>query len=289
MSPFEAELLFWPGSLAARGLDAVIDAAAAGGFRAAAVSPLLLHDGAGTNPSPAARARARGVRLAVLDGVSSWAPIRYGPKVPESMRARLDFAPERTLDLAAEAGMDVVLAAGAFEAGTIAVAQLIAAFGEFCDAAAERALRVELEFVPFWGIPDLATAWQIVDGADRTNGSLLIDSWHLYKGIDSPEASFELLAGIPASKLTGLQLADGSRERKAKTLFGEGIFRQFPGDGELPLGRLIAALAANGAISHVGAEIFGSAIDDLESTTAGRRAAESVAQTLDAPDAHLDM
>jgi sugar phosphate isomerase/epimerase len=223
------------------------------------------------------------VRLAVLDGVSSWAPIRYGPKVPEPMRARLDFAPEHALDLAAEAGMDVVLAAGAFEAGAIPVGELIDSFRQFCDAAAERALRVELEFVPFWGISDLSTAWQIVDGARRANGSLLIDSWHLYKGVAGPEASFELLAEIPAAKLTGLQLADGSRERKAKSLFGEGIFRQFPGDGELPLDRLIAALAAHGAISHIGAEIFGAAIDDLETTSAGRRAAESVAQTLVEP------
>jgi sugar phosphate isomerase/epimerase len=280
MTPFEAERIFWPGSLASRGLDAVIDAAVAGGFRAAAVNPLLLHECAGTNPGPGARARARGVRLAVLDGVSSWAPIRYGPKVPEPMRARLDFKPESALDLAAEAGMDTVLAAGAFDAGTIPIAELIDAFGQFCDAAARRALRVELEFVPFWGIPDLATAWQIVEGARRANGALLVDSWHWFKGIASPEANFEVLARIPADKLTGLQLADGSREPKAKTLFGEGIFRQFPGDGQLPLDQLIAALAANGAISHVGAEIFGAAIDDLETTGAGRRAAESVGQAL---------
>jgi sugar phosphate isomerase/epimerase len=282
MGVFEAETLFWPGSLASRGLDAVIEAAAAGGFRAAAAGPLLLQESAGMNPSPEARASAGGVRLAVLDGVSSWAPIRYGPKVPRPMRARLDFAPEHALDLAAAAGMDTVIAAGAFDAATIHVGELIDAFGQFCDAAAERKLRVELEFVPFWGIPDLATAWEIVDGAGRANGSLLIDSWHWYKGIASPEASFELLGTIPAEKLTGLQLADGSRKPKTKTLFGEGIFRRFPGEGELALERLIAALASKAAaVSHVGAEIFGAAVDDLESAAAGRRAAESVGQTLE--------
>jgi sugar phosphate isomerase/epimerase len=262
--------------LGERGFDAVIETAAAGGFLAAAASPVLLSGRVGAK----AAAAARGVRLAVLDGVSSWAPIRYGPRVPEPMRARLDFSPEHALDLAAEAGMEVVLAAGAFEAGAVPDDELIDAFGQFCDAAAERALRVELEFVPFWGIPDLATAWRIVDGADRANGSLLIDSFHFLKAAQNVEASFQVLAEVPPGKLTGLQLADGTLRMRAKTLYGEGVFRRFPGDGELPLDRLIVALAASGAVTHIGAEIVGAAIDDLESSAAGRRAAESVRQVL---------
>src|SRR5262249_61387056 len=50
-----------------------------------------------------------------------------------------------------------------------------------CDRAREHGLLVHLEFLPWAGIPDLAMACEIVRGAARPNGGLLVDSWHLFR------------------------------------------------------------------------------------------------------------
>ena len=60
---------------------------------------------------------------------------------------------------------------GGFPAGALSEDVLIQRFARFCDAAGERGMRVELEFVPFWGIPTLELAYRIVRTADRPNGS----------------------------------------------------------------------------------------------------------------------
>ncbi|TDC38362.1 sugar phosphate isomerase/epimerase [Micromonospora sp. 15K316] len=278
-----AELIFWPGSLGERGFEAVLDAAQAGGFAAAALSPLMIHnllDSGRDGPQLRAEAAARGVRLAQLDGATSWAPIWYGEEMAAPLRERFDFSEDRILDLAEAAGMDSVLAAGAFDPGAVPLDELVTSFATFCDRAAERDIRVELEFVPFWGVPSLAVAWDIVRGADRPNGNLMIDTWHLLKGSADPQAALALLPDIPGEKLTGLQLADALTAPQAETLYGEGRFRRFPGDGELPLDQVARLLLDKGGLVRVGAEVFGEAVDSLDPAAAGARAAATVTATL---------
>jgi sugar phosphate isomerase/epimerase len=276
------ELIFWPGSLPG-GYTATLQAAQAGQFTAVAVSPLtirqLLDSG---HDSAAIRAEAgrHGVRLAQLDGATSWAPARYAGHMPDALKARFDFSGTQVLDLATAAGMDSILAAGAFDPGTFPVDDLAASFAAFCDQAAGRSLRVELEFVPFWGIRDLATAWEIVRTADRPNGTLMIDSWHLLKGSADPAAALKLLAEIPGDKLTGLQLADALQASQADTVYAEGRLRRFPGQGELPLADLTRTLIAKRGLIRVGAEVFGEAIDALSPRQAGRAAATTTTRIL---------
>lgn len=50
-----------------------------------------------------------------------------------------------------------------------------------CDQAAGQGLRVQLEFMPFSGILDLRSAWEIVRLAGRSNGGLVLDRWHFYR------------------------------------------------------------------------------------------------------------
>ncbi|CAL9353964.1 sugar phosphate isomerase/epimerase family protein [Streptomyces sp. enrichment culture] len=278
------ELTFWPGSLGARGFESVLEAASAGGFSAAAMSPLTLHEllASGHDPSALrARAAQSGVRLAYLDGAASWAPVRYGDGLPAPLKARFDFSPSQLLDIAEAAGMDAVLACAAFDAGEVAMDDLVESFAGFCDQAAARGVRVELEFVPFWGIPDLSAAWEVVRGADRPNGTLMVDTWHLLKASAEPEASLEVLSGLPADMVTGLQLADASRSRQADSLYAEGRFRRFPGDGELALLEVIRLLLGGGGLLSVGPEIFGAAIDDLTDQEAGVRAAATTGRVLE--------
>ena len=52
---------------------------------------------------------------------------------------------------------------------------IVEAFAELCDRAGE--LTIALEFMPYSGVPDLATAWRILQEADRPNSALIIDVW----------------------------------------------------------------------------------------------------------------
>lgn len=286
----EPQVVFWPGSLEARGFTAILRAAKAGRFTAAAVSPQTVHgllESGRDSASIRAEAAEHGVRLTHLDGATSWAPIWYSEKMNPLLRTRFSYSRAQILDLAETAGVGTILAAGAFDAGTIPPDELVAHFAAFCDIAADREMCVELEFVPPWGIPDLKLAWQIVRQANRRNGTLMIDTWHLLKGSADPVAGLAVLETIPGGKLTGLQLADGLISPQAATVWGEGRFRRFPGDGELDLARIALLLLRKGGLLDAGAEVFGQAIDDLDPDQAGVRAAASTFRILDSARARL--
>ncbi|NEA83165.1 hypothetical protein G3I30_29905 [Actinospica acidiphila] len=97
---------------------------------------------------------------------------------------------------------------------------------------------------------------------------------------DEPQAALDLLPDIPNEKVTGLQLADASLSPQSDTLFGEGRFRRFPGDGELDLDTVIRLLLDKGGLLTVGVEVFGEAIDALITKDAGIRAADAVRTAL---------
>ncbi len=277
------ELLFWSGSIAGRGFKELLIACKAGNFKRVAVSPLLISQLLDSGQDAASildEATENGVQLFELDGVSSWAPIWFTSNVIQPIRERFNFPSEQCLDLAEAVGIKTILAAGAFDAGSIPLEELAASFANFCDAAAARNMYVELEFVPFWGIPNLQFAWDIIRLAGRSNSGILVDTWHLQMGSADFENNLTLFESIPAQHLRSIQLADAKLKPQAETLYQEGRFRLFPGDGELALERMVRILLDKGGLENIGTEIFGGAIDQLSSSEAGRRSAESIQQLL---------
>jgi sugar phosphate isomerase/epimerase len=77
------------------------------------------------------------------------------------------------------------------------------AFAALCDRAGDD-LTVALEFMPYSGVPDLATAWQIIDDADRANSALIVDLWHWARAGTTPAD----LDPVPADRIVALQLCD---------------------------------------------------------------------------------
>lgn len=270
------ELVFWPGSLGARGFSAIIEAAVAGGYTNVAVSPMTisqLYEEGSDARDILGEARRSNLVLKQLDGVSSWAPIRCQAQAAPALKQRFDFASDQCLDMAVALGLDSVLALGAFDRGAVPMDILIRDFGRFCDAAAAVDLRVELEFVPYWGIPDLPAAWEILRGADRPNAGILVDTWHLQKGSSDFEADLRLLAQIPTELITNIQLADAMLATEADSIQSEGRLRRFPGDGQLAIERIVNVIDREGTLRLAGTEIFGPVIDGLSNSEAGRRCA----------------
>jgi sugar phosphate isomerase/epimerase len=139
-------------------------------------------------------------------------------------------------------------------------AEIIDAYGAFCDRAAEVGLLVGLEFIPYSEIPTLHAAKTIVDLAARTNGGLTLDAWHYFR---SGATTTELLA-LSASHIVTVQLND-VLPAAGPDLKEEGRHhRQAPGDGAGDLAGLIGALKELRVEAPVEVEIFSDDLDAME-------------------------
>jgi 4-hydroxyphenylpyruvate dioxygenase len=99
--------------------------------------------------------------------------------------------------------------------------------------------RVDLEFMPILGLPDLKAAWAIVQPAGRANSGILIDTWHVIKS----GSDLALLQQIPAQHLRSIQLSDGYRDLRTDSLLMDMLlWRDFPGDGEFPVLEILRAV-----------------------------------------------
>lgn len=60
-------------------------------------------------------------------------------------------------------------------------------FGEICDMAARQGLLVDLEFVPFAGVRNLAMVLDVIRETARPNARILIDTMHAHRAGVTPE------------------------------------------------------------------------------------------------------
>jgi len=145
------------------------------------------------------------------------------------------------------------------------------AFAGLCTRAAEHDLLVHIEWLPWSKIPDLRTALSIVQLADRPNGGLNIDAWHLVRagvGVDE-------LRTVPGRLITGIQLDDGPMAPEPDLVEATLHRRALPGDGEFDLSGLVRALSDTGTSAPVGVEVFSDSLHELPAHEAARAAAEA--------------
>jgi len=184
------------------------------------------------------------------------------------MRARFDVPLARALDICDVLRVTNIVAVAAFPRNSVDQERLIEGFADLCDLVAKAGIRVELEFMPILGVPDLATAWDIVRGATRNNSGLMLDTWHFVKS----GSSIELLRSIPGEYLHSIQLSDGYADLRGKDLFEDMIqWREFPGEGELPVLDLFKIASSVGKLRHVGPEVFSKRADSMAAREAGTR------------------
>ncbi|MCH7790532.1 MAG: sugar phosphate isomerase/epimerase [Acidobacteria bacterium] len=119
-----------------------------------------------------------------------------------------------------------------------------AAFGRFCDRAAEHGLVTGLEFLPFTNIFSASDALEIATLADRANGGVCVDIWHHERGA----ADLALIAQLPAERIMALQMSDGSQVAENLDYFQDCLTnRVVPGDGEFDVAGFVEAITAAGA------------------------------------------
>lgn len=153
-----------------------------------------------------------GLGVAEVDGALAWLPGSRGTDVG------------RALDVAAELG-GRSLTALELTGAPPDLDEAATAFADLCDRAAAYGLGVHIEPFAWSGIATMAAAHEIVTRADRANGGIILDTWHLARG---PDAGRLDAAVIPA--IVAVQLADPSPDPTGLTLRDECMTsRRLPG------------------------------------------------------------
>ena len=242
-------------------------AAAAGGFRALTLTP---EDVARARASGLSLADVRalivdhGLVLADLDPLLRWLP---GEEIPPGIPAASE---DEFYAIAEAVGARSLNVAQGF--GThVDLDRAAEALAGVCDRAREHGLLVTLEYLPWSGIPDAATALAIVERTGRANATLMVDTWHSFRG----KTDDAQLAAIPAARVGSVQLNDAPAE-PADNLVSETLnARLLPGEGAIPLARWLRLLARSGSRAPLGVEVFSQALDALPPPEVGRRAGEA--------------
>ena len=117
-------------------------------------------------------------------------------------------------------------------------------FAALCERAGPD-LTVALEFMPYSGVPDLATAWRIVEGV--ANAALVVDNWHWARAGQTAAD----LEQVPAERIVSVQLCD-VRAEPMEPLRAESLGHRLPpGQGSGDTVGLLRALSAHGVVPAV--------------------------------------
>jgi sugar phosphate isomerase/epimerase len=135
--------------------------------------------------------------------------------------------------------------------GTLAEASV--GFGALCDRAAEHGLLVGIEWVPsMTNIEDAKTAVRIALDADRANGGLCFDSWHLTRSTNN----LDDLRAIPGEKIFATQWNDGTIEPQNPDYLQDCLSNRVPpGDGSFQLVDMVTILDSIGSVAPIGLEV----------------------------------
>jgi sugar phosphate isomerase/epimerase len=155
--------------------------------------------------------------------------------------------------------------------------QLADRFGALCDRAADHGLLVALEFMPFCGIPDIATGRALVEAVGRANAGLNVDSYHYFRGNPDPD----VLRAV-GDRVFMIQLDDADAEVVGELFEDTMLRRRYPGDGSLDLVRFLQILDEGGASAPKSVEILSSDNQALAVEDAARRAHDATRAVVDA-------
>ena len=212
---------------------AMVRAAAAAGFRF--VGLRLLNGQPGRDPAPLLEdATLRRETLACLRDTGLNALDASGARlIPDTDMTA--FAP--FLETAATMGARHILTTGDDPDRS----RLLARFAQLCGQAEEFGLSVDLEFVPWMTISNLATAAEVVREVGCANFGIAVDALHFDRSRSRPED----VAALPVNWFRYVQLCDapGEFRRDRDALLHAAVSeRLFPGEGAIDLVALLRAL-----------------------------------------------
>jgi 4-hydroxyphenylpyruvate dioxygenase len=185
--------------------------------------------------------------------ITCFQPFRDFESMPEPQRARNMDRAERKFDVMQQLGAELLLVCSNVSPASIDDdARAIADLAEMAERAQKRGLRVGFEALA-WGrnINTWRHAWKIVEAANHPALGLIVDSFHtLALGDDISELNI-----VPAEKIFFVQLADAPK-LSMDVLSWSRHFRNFPGQGQLPVVSFVRDLIGAGYRGPLSLEIF---------------------------------
>ncbi|KJZ18517.1 sugar phosphate isomerase/epimerase family protein [Loktanella sp. S4079] len=155
--------------------------------------------------------------------------------------------------------------------------------GRLSELAMQRGLNVSLEFFPWTVVPDLMAAHRVACAAGPEVG-VLVDALHF----DRSESTIDQLRSMPAARLRLAHLCDApvrDSYSDAELLHTARAARLPPGEGQIDLGQIIAALPAQVSI---GVEVpMTEATQDQGYSKTLKRTLRATKAMLDRVDQHM--
>lgn len=275
--------VLWAGTVRGSSLRERVAAAAELGYDALSLSPedyrRARRDGLSDHDIRALVAEA-GLHVSCFDPYTRWLPTWSPPRGTAPAMLNFIGADEREFFAGAEAvgarSMTVFEPFG----HRWPVDVLAESLAEVSIRAGSSGMRVNVEFIPFLGIPDLATAWEAVQLCGDSRAGIVLDTWHYFRG--SPDNA--LLASIPGTRIGSVQVSDAVVE-PVGSLENDCLHHRLPaGLGCFPLEEVLTVLRASGGLNDVGPEIFSDRSDGQPAYTSARQALTGLSpwQTQDA-------
>ncbi len=120
--------------------------------------------------------------------------------------------------------------------------QMAQEFAKLCEDFATINASVGLEFMPFCKVASLADALPIVQGADKENGGVVIDIWHVVRS----GTTFDEVAAVPAHLIKGIELNDANADKIGTLMDDSTYHRKSCGEGEFDCAEFIKAVRKAG-------------------------------------------
>jgi sugar phosphate isomerase/epimerase len=202
--------------------------------------PMLTDEG--TLEAARADLDRRGLRVKVVEAAAAWAAGQPGEAETEA--AQMAAAAEAT-------GASLVLAA-CLGPTLPPVDEARRELLLLAEAAGRAGASVAVEFLPWTGLPDLPSVWELVEPLGEIG--LILDTWHWLR--QPGGGDFELLASIPPERIALVQLSDAPVVASGE-LFEETMQqRLLPGDGAVDFGAVLGCLGSEGARPLIALEMF---------------------------------
>jgi len=253
-------------------MKTIIDASADAGF--SGVSLWAFHHlaavGAGAKPEDVKAWHSdRGLSVPMVESLLGW---EGGDK------AAIDAGCTPTLDIAAFYGASTV--GGVVMSPTIdsmdAAAEGLAHLG---NLAADRGLGVCIEWLPWSGLPDIKTLWQLIQDAGGENLGIVFDTWHWVRQPGGPD--LETLKQIPGDRIHCVQLDDTTAAGTGEDMMMESMTkRHLPGEGEVDWSSVLTTLDEIGADPIWAPEVFNLDLLAQGPTEMARRIGDSTRKVL---------
>ncbi len=180
-------------------------------------------------------------------------PFRDFEGMPSGQRERVFARAERKFDVMQELGTDLLMICSNVAPESLGGIERAAAdLHELGERAARRGLRIAFEALA-WGrhINDYRDAWEAVRRADHPAVGLVLDSFHIL----ARNTDLSAIRSIPGDRIFLVQLADAPM-LQMDCLSWSRHFRNFPGQGDLPVLDFMEALAATSYDDALSLEIF---------------------------------